>query len=346
MKVSEYAANLLSANPALAGNLSELGAQMSSRFGRPFSNQRLKDILWEMRKPGNGSSFPGRSNGLNGTSVNGTSSAHAENVTPETDEERNTRIRKRFAMQEKLVDRVINGTVRSLVVSGPPGVGKSFNVEKALEPLLQARDELHDMANETEVAIPPRRGVRVLSGTVSVPGLIIAAWDTHQKGDVLVFDDCDDLFRDETGLNILKGILDTSQKRWVKYNKNATWMDDMGIPREFEYSGSVIFLSNIDFDLEIQRGSRLAPHLLAFIDRSLFLNLTLRTQDDFLARLDHLAAVMIKNDEEREAVMSFIREHAGRFHSLSGRLILHAYTAMKRYPNDWEDEILLTKGRV
>ena len=337
MKVSEYAANLLSANPALAGNLSELGAQMSSRFGRPFSNQRLKDILWEMRKPGNGSSFPGRSNGLNGTPVNGASSAHAENLTPETDEERNTRIRKRFAMQEKLVDRVINGTVRSLVVSGPPGVGKSFNVEKALEPLMSSD------ANEDGTR---GRGVRVLSGTVSVPGLIIAAWDTHQKGDVLVFDDCDDLFRDETGLNILKGILDTSQKRWVKYNKNATWMDDMGIPREFEYSGSVIFLSNIDFDLEIQRGSRLAPHLLAFIDRSLFLNLTLRTQDDFLARLDHLAAVMIKNDEEREAVMSFIREHAGRFHSLSGRLILHAYTAMKKYPNDWEDEILLTKGRV
>ena len=337
MKVSEYAANLLSANPALAGNLSELGAQMSSRFGRPFSNQRLKDILWEMRKPRNGSSFPGRSNGLNGTPVNGTSSAHAENLTPETDEERNTRIRKRFAMQEKLVDRVINGTVRSLVVSGPPGVGKSFNVEKALEPL---------MSNDDNEDGTRGRGVRVLSGTVSVPGLIIAAWDTHQKGDVLVFDDCDDLFRDETGLNILKGILDTSQKRWVKYNKNATWMDDMGIPREFEYSGSVIFLSNIDFDLEIQRGSRLAPHLLAFIDRSLFLNLTLRTQDDFLARLDHLAAVMIKNDEEREAVMSFIREHAGRFHSLSGRLILHAYMAMKRYPNDWEDEILLTKGRV
>ena len=332
MKVSEYAANLLSANPALAGNLSELGAQMSSRFGRPFSNQRLKDILWEMRKPGNGSS-------VNGGSYNGTSTVIPENVTPETDEERNTRIRKRFAMQEKLVDRVINGTVRSLVVSGPPGVGKSFNVEKALEPLTSNDGD----ANEDGTR---GRGVRVLSGTVSVPGLIIAAWDTHQKGDVLVFDDCDDLFRDETGLNILKGILDTSQKRWVKYNKNATWMDDMGIPREFEYSGSVIFLSNIDFDLEIQRGSRLAPHLLAFIDRSLFLNLTLRTQDDFLARLDHLAAVMIKNDEEREAVMSFIREHAGRFHSLSGRLILHAYTAMKKYPNDWEDEILLTKGRV
>ena len=337
MKVSEYAANLLSANPALAGNLSELGAQMSSRFGRPFSNQRLKDILWEMRKPVNGHArSSGFQMGVNGTPapVNGTP---IENVTPETDEERNTRIRKRFAMQEKLVDRVINGTVRSLVVSGPPGVGKSFNVEKALEPLMS------DDANEDGTR---GRGVRVLSGTVSVPGLIIAAWDTHQKGDVLVFDDCDDLFRDETGLNILKGILDTSQKRWVKYSKNATWMDDMGIPREFEYSGSVIFLSNIDFDLEIQRGSRLAPHLLAFIDRSLFLNLTLRTQDDFLARLDHLAAVMIKNDEEREAVMSFIREHAGRFHSLSGRLILHAYTAMKRYPNDWEDEILLTKGRV
>ena len=333
MKVSEYAANLLSANPALAGNLSELGAQMSSRFGRPFSNQRLKDILWEMRKPANGHA---RSSGFQ-MGVNGTPAMTPENLTPETDEERNTRIRKRFAMQEKLVDRVINGTVRSLVVSGPPGVGKSFNVEKALEPLMSGD------ANEDGTR---SRGVRVLSGTVSVPGLIIAAWDTHQKGDVLVFDDCDDLFRDETGLNILKGILDTSQKRWVKYNKNATWMDDLGIPREFEYSGSVIFLSNIDFDLEIQRGSRLAPHLLAFIDRSLFLNLTLRTQDDFLARLDHLAAVMIKNDEEREAVMSFIREHAGRFHSLSGRLILHAYTAMKRYPNDWEDEILLTKGRV
>ena len=330
MKVSDYAAHLLSTNPALSGNLSELGAQMSSRFGRPFSNQRLKDILWEMRKH----------NGQSGPSYNPVglpALVPAADVEPESEEDRNKRIRKRFAMQEKLVDRVINGTVRSLVVSGPPGVGKSFNVEKALEPLLAKNAKLD---GEAEI------GIRVLSGTVSVPGLIIAAWDTHQKGDVLVFDDCDDLFRDETGLNILKGILDTSQKRWVKYNKNATWMDDMGIPREFEYQGAVIFLSNLDFDIEIQRGSRLAPHLLAFIDRSLFLNLTLRTQEDFLTRLDHLATLMIKDDEERESIMTFVRENAGKFHALSGRLILHAHVAMKKYPDDWKDEVLLTKGRV
>ena len=330
MKVTDYAAHLLSSNPALAGNMSELGVQMSSRFGRPFSNQRLKDILWEMKKS-NGQSYSGNAS---------TPTLVAVETDPETEEERNARIRKRFAMQEKLVDRVINGTVRSLVVSGPPGVGKSFTVEQALAPLLDKNN------NDEDNGIGSKRGIRVLSGTVSVPGLIIAAWDTHKKGDVLVFDDCDDLFRDETGLNILKGILDTSQKRWVKYNKNATWMDDMGIPKEFEYSGAVIFLSNLDFDIEIQRGSRLAPHLLAFIDRSLFLNLTLRTQDDFLTRLDHLSTLMVRDKGERETIMEFIKDNAPRFHSLSGRLILHAHTAMKKYPDDWEDEILLTKGRV
>ena len=50
----------------------------------------------------------------------------------ETDEETIERLRERFEMLEDMTRATKKGDVRAMIVSGPPGVGKSFGVEKVL----------------------------------------------------------------------------------------------------------------------------------------------------------------------------------------------------------------------
>ena len=56
-----------------------------------------------------------------------------EEVKKETPEEAMDRIKGRFAILDQMTDAVANGVVRGLIVSGPPGVCKSFGVETILD---------------------------------------------------------------------------------------------------------------------------------------------------------------------------------------------------------------------
>ena len=54
-------------------------------------------------------------------------------VYTETDEQAIERIRERFDILDQMAEGTTTGAVRAMIVSGPPGVGKSFGVEKVLE---------------------------------------------------------------------------------------------------------------------------------------------------------------------------------------------------------------------
>ena len=51
----------------------------------------------------------------------------------ETDDQIVERLRERFEILDDMTQMSIDGVVRGMVVTGPPGVGKSFGVEKVLE---------------------------------------------------------------------------------------------------------------------------------------------------------------------------------------------------------------------
>jgi predicted AAA+ superfamily ATPase len=51
----------------------------------------------------------------------------------ETDEEVIARIGERFDILDQMTKATIAGDVRAMIVVGPPGVGKSYGVEKQLE---------------------------------------------------------------------------------------------------------------------------------------------------------------------------------------------------------------------
>jgi len=250
----------------------------------------------------------------------------------ETDEERSTRIRQRYSTLERMANRVAGGHLPSLIVSGPPGLGKSYTVEKVLKE--HKSDQEYD----------------VMSGTISAVGLYIALYE-QREGGIVVLDDCDDVFRDETCLNVLKAVLDSSETRTVSWRKRAHWLEELDIPNKFDFEGTVVFCTNMDFEAAIRKKSNMSAHFEALIDRSLYLSLTMRTMEDFLMRLYHVGIedkVLEANgltEEQAQEVMDFVTTNAKNFYGLSIRLLMQIAYCYIDDPANWKFDIEATKMR-
>lgn len=275
---------------------------------------------------------------------------YGEHDPNESVEEASDRIVRRYNAMERMCRRVVNGyldndvgTVPSLIISGPPGLGKSFTVMEALK-------DLEGM--ETEDGNPV---YDVISGAITAVGLYIALWNLRDGG-VLVLDDCDDAFRDETALNLLKAVLDSSPVRRVSWRKRASWLDELGIDNSFDFQGSVIFLTNVDFEAAVATGKASAKHFEALMDRSMYLCLTLRSRRDFILRIRQVSEGtdgMLQGDEtlaltEEQAteVLDYVEEHQTRFYNLSLRLVRQVAQCYLADSEEWKDDVEATKMRT
>ena len=128
----------------------------------------------------------------------------------ETDEQIIERTRERFQILEDMTQAAIDGVVRGMVVTGPPGVGKSYGVELVLE-----KNNLFDKIAGKKL----RFGIE--KGAASAIGLYKLLYNYSDKGNVLVLDDCDTVLYDETSLNLLKAALDSSKKRKISWNTDS-----------------------------------------------------------------------------------------------------------------------------
>src|SRR6056300_867740 len=95
----------------------------------------------------------------------------------ETDEETIDRLRERFDMLEDMTRATKKGDVRAMIVSGPPGVGKSHGVEKVLGK--------HDLISTLGERAPK---YQVVKGAMSAIGLYCKLFNYEDKDNVLVFD--------------------------------------------------------------------------------------------------------------------------------------------------------------
>ncbi|UUV44847.1 AAA-ATPase [Rhodobacter phage RcRudolph] len=285
---------------------------------------------------------------------------------PETDpsetlEEAKSRIAVRYDAMERMTRRLVAGKVPSLIISGPPGLGKSYTVREALaerfpdgpEKSTTLDEEGADAIADEDVELDGQLHYDTVSGSISAVGLYQALWYTRNGG-ILVLDDVDDVFRDETALNLLKGALDSSPIRTISWRKEARWLEENGIPDRFQFKGHVVFLTNIDFEQVIQSGKRDAEHFKALIDRSMYLCLTLRTRRDFMIRIRQVAGgaegMLVKNfgltEEQSEEVLDFVTEHQTRFYNLSLRLVGQVALCMAADPVAWQKDVEATKMRT
>ena len=129
-----------------------------------------------------------------------------KDLSKETDEQIMERLGQRFEILEDMTRAVKKGDVRAMIVSGPPGVGKSFGVEK----VLSKHDVFADVANDSKL-----KKYEIVKGAMSAIGLYSKLYEFSDKKCILVFDDCDSVLLDDLSLNILKAALDSSKKRTI-----------------------------------------------------------------------------------------------------------------------------------
>jgi replicative DNA helicase len=260
--------------------------------------------------------------------------AREKAVARETDDEIMTRIKERFTILDDMTKGVRKGDVRAMIVSGPPGVGKSFGVEAVL-----TKDDLFDKMGDRK----PR--YEIVKGAMSAIGLYSKLYEFSNKGNVLVFDDCDSVLLDELSLNILKAALDSSKKRTISWNTDSRVLRSEGIPNQFEFQGSAIFITNIKF--EHVRSKKLRDHLDALESRCHYLDLTIDTTREKILRIkqivgDGMLDAYDLEDSAKDEVVQFIEVNKDKMRELSLRMVIKVADLRAAMPDKWQSVAALT----
>jgi hypothetical protein len=248
--------------------------------------------------------------------------------TKETDEQIIERIAERFSILEDMTTAVKEGDVRSMIVVGPPGVGKSYGVHKKL-------DE-HSLYDE----VGGRVKYQVVKGAMTALGLYAKLYEYSDKGSVLVFDDCDSVLMDELSLNILKAALDSGKRRTIHWNADSNLLNKQGIPNHFDFKGGVIFITNLKFDHI--RSKKLQDHLEALQSRCHYIDLTLDTEHDKYLRIRQIAksGELFRDydfdDAAQEEILEFMKANSKRFREMSLRTALKLADLKKSVGNRWQ----------
>jgi hypothetical protein len=236
------------------------------------------------------------------------------------------RIKHTFSVLSKVANGVINRHIKSAIISGAPGCGKTYLLEAALS--AAAREE--------------KIRYESVKGSMSAIGLFRSLWECSGEDCVLVIDDCDSIFGDIDALNLLKAALDTGKSRKVHWNKESRVLNEEGIPRNFEFKGAVVFITNIDFANEIERETKMSPHYDALLSRSLYLDLGIHNKREVLVRIGQVIysdTFLRENGVTKDAakeMMAWLTANLARVRVLSIRTILQLVQLVKT-DGDWKD---------
>lgn len=242
-------------------------------------------------------------------------------------------LKERFDILSLLTKGAVAQNIRAMVVTGAPGVGKTYTVEQILE----------------KSNVPHE----IVRGSLSAIHLYMLAYKYRKPGNVIVLDDADSIFNDEDALNILKALCDTSSSRKVSYMKEAPQLKEEDVPQSFEFNGAMIFISNLDFQTFVDEGkNKYAQHFEALMSRSLYLDLRLHNRDELGVWVNHIAHAGKIFDREdvpqnlRAPILSFLSTHRHNLRELSIRTLMKLCGLAKDNPARWESiaRVLLTRA--
>lgn len=235
-------------------------------------------------------------------------------VCEKTDEELLDAMRRRFRTLDRMAVGVVAGRVRSMIVSGPAGIGKTYTIEGMLE---SAQEE-------------GKIQYQKISGFVKATGIFKALWENRHENCVILIDDADSAFGDEVALNLLKTALDSGKRRMITWGSEKIFMDEVGdsIPNTFEFRGSIVFITNLNFETMIAQGKAMAPHFQALISRSFYIDLNFDSSREYILRIEDVLrntdmAYSAGLDEKNvDYLIKYVKKNSTRLRELSLRMIL------------------------
>jgi len=245
----------------------------------------------------------------------------------ETDAEAMDRIAGRFKILDDMSDAVANGVVRGLIISGPPGVGKSFGVEKVLDEY-DAMSKLSGEGTRTEI----------VKGSMTPIGLFQTLYHNSSEGNILVFDDCDSVLFDEVCLNMLKATLDSGKKRTITWKAESSTLRREGIPERFDFKGGCIFITNVNF--ENVKSKKIKDHLAALMSRCHYIDLEMDSERDRFLRINQIVRDGMLDEynfgeEGNREIVDFMVKFSNRLREISLRMVLKIADLRKMAPDNW-----------
>ena len=245
---------------------------------------------------------------------------------PDETESIDKRIRNTFAVLNKVTDGIVKRYIRSVIISGASGCGKTHTLESGL---VRAEAE-------------GRIRYQIVKGAMSAIGLYRQLFECSEPNNVLVIDDCDSIFGDLDALNLLKAALDTGKSRKVHWNKESKILDGEGIPRSFEFKGAVAFITNIDFSAEIEQEKKMSPHYRALLSRCMYVDLGIHSKQEILVRIKQVVfgPEFLEDSEltkeQAQEMVRWLTMNITRVRTLSIRTVLQLASLVKTDP-DWKD---------
>lgn len=219
-------------------------------------------------------------------------------------------INQRFEFLEKFTNMVLDGETVSAIVTGEGGLGKSHTIMGALE-------KRGWQEGEQYVVVKGYATPKALYGTL---------WEHRDK--TIIFDDCDSVLKDAVSLNLLKGALDSYDKRTISWLQKG-FIDDK-LPNSFEFQGNIIFISNMSSDKLDQ----------AVKSRSITIDLSM-TLKDKIERMNYILPSVMPSYpmDMKQAALDFMAQHADIAKEFNMRTLQKVIKVLHAYGDnpEWKD---------
>lgn len=234
-------------------------------------------------------------------------------------------IEERFEVMNTLTHSLRISDIKSVIITGAAGIGKTFNIEQYLEKV--EREEGQHWGS--------------IGGNCTNFGLYEVLYEYRNEGSILVMDDVD-VFKEEVQINMLKKALDTGKRRVIDWRSASKVLDERGLPDSFEFKGKIIFLTNTNMYAEIAQGTKRSPHLNALISRSVTLDLGIHCTKTILI---HVRNVIRKSNMlvergltpyQQEQAIKWLEDNRDNLAALSLRTPLMMGEYMKTDSKGWD----------
>jgi len=122
----------------------------------------------------------------------------------------------------------------------------------------------------------------------------------------------------------------------------SSFLRDEGIENTFEFRGTVVFISNMNFDKIIEKANKMSPHFAALINRCVYLDLGIHTKQEIMIRINqvirnsNILAELGVSSSHGDEILAWMKKNQDNIRSLSIRTILQLASFIKTSPNGWE----------